>query len=34
LLVILFLPQGLGSLVQRRRRGSVKPAPLPAEASQ
>src|SRR5579863_755101 len=34
LLVILFLPQGLGSLVQRRRRGSVKPAPLPAETSQ
>ena len=34
LLVILFLPQGLGSLVQRRRRSSgVKPAPLPAETS-
>ena len=32
LLVILFLPQGFGSLVQRRRRSRVKPAPMPAES--
>jgi ABC-type branched-subunit amino acid transport system permease subunit len=31
LLVILFLPQGLGSLLQRPRRSKVEPAPLPAE---
>jgi ABC-type branched-subunit amino acid transport system permease subunit len=42
LLVILFLPQGLGSLVQRRRRSQSQsdlepapaPAPVPAETSQ
>jgi ABC-type branched-subunit amino acid transport system permease subunit len=34
LLVILFLPQGLGSLLQRRRRTSVKPAPVPAKSSE
>jgi branched-chain amino acid transport system permease protein len=32
LLVILFLPEGLGSLVRRRRRAAVKPAPEPAES--
>lgn len=34
LLVILFLPQGLGSLLQRRPRAKSKPLPLPAETSQ
>jgi branched-chain amino acid transport system permease protein len=32
LLVILFLPEGLGSLVRRRRRTAVKPAPKPVES--
>ena len=32
LLVILFLPEGLGSLVRRRRRAAVKPAPKPVES--
>jgi hypothetical protein len=32
LLVILFLPEGLGSLVRRRRRTGVKLAPKPVES--